>query len=148
VVSRVWEKSRETMNGGRYLYVVLDDASVERVRARARHPVLRGDHVTLASRVDPASFDPAWVPGGMRPGDRAVVHAIGEAADERVQALLVEIGGSTKRPRDGGILHVTVSRASEARSVESKRLLAEHPIEPVSIVLHGTVRWVDRTPSD
>jgi hypothetical protein len=141
------EMVEPSTNGGRYLYVVLDDSSVELVRARARLRVLRGDHVTLTSRVDPASFDPAWVPGGARPGDRVVVHAIGEAADERVQALLVEIDGSTRRPRDGGILHVTVSRAPEARSVESNRLLAEHPIAPVSLTLHGTVRWVDRPSS-
>jgi hypothetical protein len=132
------------VTGERYLYVVLDEASVKLVRARARHRVLRGDHVTLTSRIDPASFVPAWVPGGARPGDRVVVHAVGEAADERVQALLVEMGGSTRRPYDEGILHVTVSRVFEARSVESNRLLAEHPVEPVSLELYGTIRWVVR----
>jgi hypothetical protein len=128
----------------RHLYVVLDEASVSEVRARAVHRVLRGDHVTLTSWENPTSFDPAWVPGGAKPGDRVQVHAVGEAADERVQALRVEIAGTSRRPYDGGILHVTVSRAHEARSVESNRLLAQRPTQPIDLELRGTVQWVDR----
>ena len=130
----------------RYLYVVLEPASVELVRARARLPVLRGDHVTLASRVHPSTLDPGWIPGGAKLGDRVRVHAVGVAMDERVQALLVEIAGSHHRPYDGGTLHVTVSRAAHARSVESNRLLDEVVARPLDLELWGTVQWVERPP--
>ncbi|MEB2310440.1 MAG: hypothetical protein OZ921_01090 [Sorangiineae bacterium] len=123
------------------LYVVLDAASVRAVRALARHPELRGDHVTLAFQVDPADFTPAWVPGGGSPGDIVELRAIGHAADARVQALLIEQGGLRTRPWDGGTLHVTVSRQPWARSRDSNALLASGTPEPLELALSGVIAW-------
>lgn len=127
----------------RSLWIVLDEASREAVRARAVHPVLRGTHVTLAHRVDPGALDPAWIPGGAKVGDVVSVEVRGEARDPAVQALLVAVAGVTERPRDGGPLHVTVSRAPGARSRDSNALLQGAQPEPLALSLRGTVEWVE-----
>lgn len=127
----------------RSLHVVLDAASRERVRGIAIHREVRGDHVTLAHRVDPSTLDPAWIPGGAKIGDRVEVAVRGQAADERVQALAVEIAGSPTRPHDGGLLHVTVSLTPEARASESNALLTTSTIAPLRMKLSGVVEWVE-----
>jgi hypothetical protein len=127
----------------RSLYVVLDEDSELEASALAIHPDVRGDHVTLAFAVDPTKASPAWIPGGHRVGDRVDVHVTGMVADERAQALVVEIGGSSKRPWDGGTLHVTVSVAPGARARESNDVIAEQEPVPLDMHLRGTVMWVD-----
>lgn len=127
----------------RSLYVVLDEPSVSRVRALARHRELAGDHVTLAHRVRPEAFTAAWIPGGHRVGDRVALRATGEVHDARVQALVVEMAGSTERPYDGGTLHVTVSFAADARASESNALIRSAPLTPLALPLFGEVRWVE-----
>ncbi len=88
-------------------------------------------------------FDPAWVPGGTAVGDTVVLTAVGEVRDERVQALIVEVNGSSHRPFDGGLLHVTVSRSPEARSRDANDLLARAAPVRVELALSGSVAWVD-----
>jgi hypothetical protein len=127
----------------RSLYVMLDDASRRTVLARAVHPERFGDHVTIAFRVDPATYDPSWVPGSPAIGARIAFRAVGHAKDERVQAYAVEIAGTTTRPRDGGILHVTVSVALGAEPSESNELLARERWEPCDLALSGTLEWVE-----
>ena len=127
----------------RSLYVVLDEPSVSRVRALARHRELAGDHVTLAHGVSPEALSAAWIPGGHRVGDRVALRAIGEVTDARVQALVVELEGSTARPYDGGTLHVTVSFAPDARASESNGLIASAPLTPLTLPLSGEIRWVE-----
>ncbi len=117
-----------------------DDAAA--VRALARYPVIRGDHVTLAHGVDPAGFESRWVPGGAAPGASIVLDAVGHLADERVHALLVEIAGERHRPWDGGVLHVTVSRQPWARSSEANALALRAAAEPFELTLRGTIVWV------
>jgi hypothetical protein len=56
---------------------------------------------------------------------------IGHAADEGVQALLVEVDGSTQRP-DGGKYHITYSLAPGRKPRESNDLLAYAKIEPLN----------------
>ena len=130
----------------RRLFVVLDEPSRQRVRALAVHAVVRGDHVTLAPRVDPASFEPSWIPGSADIGDTVEVRAVGQARDERLQALVVEMNGEPRRPFDGGTLHITVSRAPGARSFESNALLSQNPaLEPLDLTLTGRIEWVAPT---
>ncbi len=127
----------------RDLYVVLDEESRAAVRAMAEHAEVRGDHVTLAHAVRPSALDTGWIPGGASVGERVELRAVGHAADERVQALVVEMGGTTRRPADGGTLHVTVSFARDARASESNELLARAEIAPLDLPLRGTIEWVE-----
>ena len=129
----------------RNLYVRLSEQSRERVQALARLEVTRGDHVTLAYRVQPTALDPGWVPGGHTLGDRIELHAVAERANDRVQALVVEIAGSRLRPIDGAVLHITVSRSTIARSRDANALLtsgSETALHP-PLELEGVVEWHD-----
>lgn len=122
----------------RNLVLELDVESRAKVRALARHPEVRGDHVTLAFDVDPNAIDPAWLPATL---DQSLsFRAIGEVASERVQALVVEIAGSSARAHDGGVLHVTVSFVPEARASESNQLIASRHATPLDLPLSGVVR--------
>lgn len=130
----------------RSLWIVLDEVSAEALRRLACHPVVRADHVTLAHRIDPAAVAGGnLLPDGRQVGDSVEVRAVAEHRDARVQALVVEIGGSTRRPADDGTLHVTVSRVEGARSRHANELLER--TEPRSIdplTLRGRIEWVDR----
>ncbi|HET9954697.1 MAG TPA: HD domain-containing protein [Polyangiaceae bacterium] len=127
----------------RSLWVVLDRSSVDCVRRMSLLPVVRGDHVTLAHRVDPHRFAPEWVPGGHRPGERVALRAVSQVCDERLQALALEMAGSTHRPFDGGPLHLTVSRVRGARSREANSLLERAPRQRVDLELSGQIVWVE-----
>lgn len=127
----------------RSLYVVLDRESQEAARALAVHPEVRADHVTLAHGVHPSSLDPAWIPAGASVGDRVELRAVGHAKNERVQALVVEMAGSTHRPYDGGMLHVTISFATDARASESNDLLETVAAARIELPLRGTIEWVE-----
>lgn len=125
----------------RNLYVRLADVSVRAVRALAVHTERKGEHVTLAHRVEPARFEPAWVPGGHGIGEQVRLRAVGMAVSDRVQALVVEMAGTRERPIDRGTLHVTVSRHRSARSRDSNELLAKGAIAPLELELEGEVAW-------
>ena len=65
------------------------------------------------------------------------------AANQRVQAVLVELAGRRERPFDGGPLHVTVSATPDARPVEANALFdGGAATTPLELPLSGTVRWV------
>jgi hypothetical protein len=126
----------------RSLRIELDRASRMVVRRFARHPELHGDHVTLAFHVDPAKLSPTWLVGGARVGDHVDASVAGQVLNERVQALLVEIGGVSRRPFDGGPLHVTLSTTQSARAVESNALIESGaPVEPLALSLSGHIAW-------
>lgn len=127
----------------RCLFLELDAASRERVVALATLPVVKGQHVTLAYRVDPADFAPQWVPGGFAPGSSVEIEATHLVQSELIEVLVVEISGTHRRPIDGGTLHLTVSRAPQARSRDSNRLLEQGARIPMSLTLTGILRWVD-----
>lgn len=127
----------------RSLYLVLNEASVRVVRALAIHPDVRGDHVTIAHRVDPDSPRASWLPEGIGVGQTVSCKAVGCVQNARLQALIVELAGSSMRPQDGGVLHVTVSYTSDARSHESNELVTNGPIEPLELPLTGRVEWVE-----
>ncbi len=127
------------------LRVTLDLDSHRRLAPLAKHPVLRADHVTLAFGVAPEQLLPTSLPTGWGIGDQVALRAVSEAWDDRVQALVLEIDGSSRRPHDGGVLHVTVSRAVGARSSDSNLLLERTHGEPRDIELAGVVEWFDYT---
>ncbi len=127
----------------RSLYIVLDDASRAAVRALAEHEEVHADHVTLAHAVRPSELDASWIPAGASVGESVELRAIGHVKDGRVQALVVELGGSARRPYDGGTLHVTVSAARGARASESNALIESASAEPIDLALRGTVAWVE-----
>lgn len=82
------------------------------------------DHVTLWSRAA----------GGMAaepPPSVGKARIIGRADDGRgVEAMVVEIDGSTTRP-DGGTLHITWSLAEGREAKESNAVIAEHGFTPI-----------------
>lgn len=129
----------------RCLFLELDAASRERVVTLATLPVVKGHHVTLAHRVDPSDFSPQWIPGGFAPGSSVELQATHVVRSELVQVLIIEIAGTHQRPHDGGTLHLTVSRAPEARSRDANQLLEQGARVPLSraLELTGTIRWVD-----
>jgi len=129
----------------RCLFVELDAGSRERVANLATLPIVKGRHVTLAYRVDPDEFSSHWVPGGFAPGTCVEIEATHVVRSELVEVLVVAIAGVHQRPIDGGVLHVTVSRAPEARSRDANHLLEQGPRSPlpVAMKLTGMLQWVD-----
>lgn len=128
--------------GRRNLQVRLDEASREALRLTARFPVVRGEHVTLARRV-PADAAVTSLANGFDCGDSVPLTAVAECADEQIQTFIVEIGGSSRRVWDGGVLHVTVSRKEGARSSDANAVLARAPRVPLELALSGVVEWDD-----
>ena len=128
----------------RSVWIRLSSESAERVAAEARHPIVRGDHVTLARRVAPGDLTDALLPEGCALGETVSLVARAEHLDERLQAWAVELAGSTRRPSDDGTLHVTVSRTRGARSRESNALLERPAARAIEVPLEGVVTWVDR----
>jgi len=127
----------------RSLWLELDEASRQRLHERATLPVLRASHVTIAHRVVPNDLAPALIPGGYTPGDVVDANAIALCSDERVQAVIVEIAGSTWRPFDGGTLHVTLSRVEQASSWDANAMLQRAERVECQIALRGVLRWID-----
>lgn len=88
---------------------------------RPRYAEVVADHVTLAARVA---------------GDTALPHevaarAVGHADDGLgVEALVVEIGGTTDRP-GGSTYHITWSLGPGRRAVQSNDVIAAQPWQPL-----------------
>jgi hypothetical protein len=82
----------------------------------AAYPKTVADHVTLKG----------GVPAGVPTGSETEGFVVGIADDGAgVQALVVEIGGTTRRP-DGSTYHITWSLADGRRAVESNDVIREH----------------------
>ena len=94
------------------------------------HPVTVAHHVTYKYGV-PYQLPPEFT----------TAKVIAHVANDRVQAAIVEIGGTTQRP-DGGTFHITISLDKEAgaKSHESNDLIADRSrwrkIEPFEIDVH------------
>jgi hypothetical protein len=124
------------------LYVVLDEESRALAAARARLPVVRGDHVTLAHAALPGAPVADYLDGPWREGDELRLDVVAEYLSEHLQVWLVTLNGSSHRKHDAGLLHVTVSRSSSARSRDANALLRSGTPTPLTAVLRGTLRWV------
>ena len=104
----------------------------------------------IRGRAEPAApgdeLDGSVIPGGRKLGETVDIHVIAESVDHRVQVFGVEIHGARRRPFDGGVLHLTVSRTRDARSRDANDLLAQGSATAPSfapLVLHGVVELVD-----
>jgi hypothetical protein len=85
------------------------------------YPRLVADHVTLQSGLPPRPTLPSATEGSV----------VGIADDGAgVQALVVEIGGTTDRP-DGSTYHITWSLADGRKPVESNDVIRRHGWKPV-----------------
>lgn len=97
------------------------------------HDKVIAEHVTYAYPADNA------------PGPAAVV-VIGHARDDRVQALVALVNGTTRRP-DGHTFHITLSVAPGVEAAESKRLLRGRwnllPTGPVRVPVTPFLRESD-----
>jgi hypothetical protein len=108
----------------RYLALNLTPAARQAVLARfvPRFDTVRCDHVTLAYGVALDCQLPAI--------SRVVVVAY--VCDEGLEALIVSVNGKQERD-DGSIYHLTLSRASNRKSVESNQLAADKSLwQPLS----------------
>jgi hypothetical protein len=87
------------------------------------YPDVVAHHVTLSARAAPTTAPP-------RPVQAEIVGAVDDG--EGVQALVVEINGSSRRP-DGGTYHITWSldKRRGRRAVESNDAIARHPLTDV-----------------
>ena len=81
--------------------------------------------------------------GGFARGSVVPLTVVAECADERVQVFVVEIGGSSRRVWDDGVLHVTVSRSKSARSCDANAVSARAPRVPLHLSLTGVLEWDD-----
>jgi hypothetical protein len=77
------------------------------------------DHVTLLGRAPASAPQP-------EPVEAEIIGAVDDG--EGVQALIVEVNGSSKRP-DGGTFHITWSldRRRGRKPVQSNEVIARHP---------------------
>ncbi|OJY72358.1 MAG: hypothetical protein BGP12_12390 [Rhodospirillales bacterium 70-18] len=80
------------------------------------------------------------VAGDAPPPPPAKLRIVGQADRDGLQALAVEVNGTTER-LDGGVYHLTVSHAEDRRSVDSNGLLAAgwDRVAPLDIDGEGAV---------
>jgi hypothetical protein len=69
--------------------------------------------------------------------------AVAEHVGARVQVWAIQLGSATRRPYDGGTLHLTVSRARDARSRDANDVLETVPGTPIDVALTGVIAWSD-----
>lgn len=90
-------------------------------RHPAKFPMIVAHHVTFAFGVD-ESFE--------LPQD-AEVKVVGYACDDKIECVVVEVNGSTQRPSDGKLFHITISHTKDAKPVQSNDLLRDQGYESV-----------------
>ena len=103
-------------------------------RIPPRYEEVVADHVTLAAQVAADAPLP----------DPVQARAVGHIDDGRgVQALVVEVAGSTERP-DGGTYHITWSLAKGREPRESNDVLASQawgPLDEALDLVLDPARW-------
>jgi hypothetical protein len=126
----------------RNVYVQLDAESVARARAHARLSVPKAEHVTLGFRLEAHELARV-LPAGRALGEAVELRAVSECCDARAQVWVVELDGESHRPDDGGTLHLTVSRAADARSRDANDVLKSAARAPIDVPLTGVIAWED-----
>lgn len=97
----------------------------------ATHPVVRCEHVTLH-----------YGPAAVLPAEVGHVWVVAVTEDDRVQALVALVAGTTARP-DGLTFHITYSLAPDAQAAESGPMLAMTPwydIVPILVPVSAFLR--------
>ncbi|MBA3992831.1 MAG: hypothetical protein C0469_04830 [Cyanobacteria bacterium DS2.3.42] len=133
-----------TQETQKYLAVQLDEESRQTVQKLALYEEIRGDHVTLAYAHNGESFSPDWIPGGRLVGDSIEFETRGFSVTEDIQVLVISIDGTTKRPFDGGTLHVTVSKRTGVPSTHANEAILNVTLVPFTRQLKGSVTWLER----
>jgi hypothetical protein len=128
----------------KYLAVQLDEESRQTVQKLALYEEIRGDHVTLAYAHNGEPFSPDWIPGGRLVGDSIEFETRGFSVTEDIQVLVVSIDGTTKRPFDGGTLHITVSKRTGVPSTYANEAILNVTLVPFTRQLKGSVVWLER----
>jgi len=127
-----------------YLAVQLDEESRQTVQKLALYEEIRGDHVTLAYAHDAEPFSSDWIPGARKVGDAIEFETRGFSVTEDIQVLVVSIDGTTKRPFDGGTLHVTVSKRKGVPSTHANEAILNVTLVPFTRQLKGSIAWLER----
>ncbi len=133
-----------SLQAQKYLAIELDEESRRTVQALALYEEIRGDHVTLAYTHNGETFAPDWIPGGGSVGDPIEFETRGFSVTEDIQVLVVFIDGTTKRPFDGGTLHVTVSKRNGVPSTHANEAILNVTLVPFIRTLRGSIKWLDR----
>lgn len=133
-----------TSNEDKYLAIELDEESRKTVQKLALYEAVRGDHVTLAYAHNGEEFAPWWIPGSRKVGDTLEFETRGFSVTEDIQVLVVSIDGSTKRPFDGGTLHVTVSKRQGVPSTHANEAILNVTLVPFTRQLKGSITWLER----
>ncbi len=128
----------------KYLAVKLDEESRQTVQKLALYEEIRGDHVTLAYAHNGEPFSPAWIPAGRLVGDLIEFETRGFSVTEDIQVLVISIDGTTKRPFDGGTLHITVSKRKGVPSTHANEAILNVTLVPFTRQLKGTIAWLER----
>lgn len=136
--------TREPDTSELYLAVQLDDESRKTVRELALYEEIRGDHVTLAYAHEGEPFSPEWIPGERLVGDAIEFETRGFSVTEDIQVLVVSIDGTSKRPFDGGTLHVTVSKRKGVPSTHANEAIMTVTLVPFIRQLKGSISWLER----
>lgn len=133
-----------TESDDKYLAIELDDVSRALVRGLAMYEEVRGDHVTLAYAKDGEAFSPEWIPGDRQLGDSIEFETRGFSVTEDIQVLVIAIDGTSKRPFDGGTLHITVSKRQGVPSTQANEAILNVTLVPFTRNLKGSVTWLQR----
>lgn len=128
----------------KYLAVKLDEESRKTVSGLALYEEIRADHVTLAYANNGESFSPDWIPGARSLGETVEFETRGFSVTDSIQVLVVSIDGSSKRPFDGGTLHITVSKRPGVPSTQANEAILNVTLVPFTRQLKGSVVWLPR----
>lgn len=122
-------------SGGAYTAYVLTDASRTALLEKfpPKFPDVIAHHVTIDFGVPEDTAAP----------EAARIEAVGYAADESLEAIVVSVNGETKRP-DGNVYHVTLSldRSQKRKPADSKQLVAKGYEAVAPFELHTTAQTI------
>jgi len=133
-----------TDDDDKYLAIKLDEESRKIVRELALYEEIRADHVTLAYTHDGEAFLPGWVPSERAVGDTIQFESRGFSVTDEIQVLVVSIDGSSRRPFDGGTLHITVSKKPGVPSTLANEAILSVTLVPFIRHLKGQVAWLKK----
>lgn len=102
-------------------------------RFKPRFPDVIAHHVTYRFGVPESVKRPPGIGDGPTP-----IEVIGYACDDRIEAVLVRVNGTSKRP-DGKLFHITLSldRSKGAKPAMSNELLVGGHTKVPSLIITG-----------
>lgn len=120
-----------------YFSLVLDSQSQQKLRKLAIHPIVVAEHVTIAFR--PSENVSRELSKKLDQTFRIKVKKL--MSNEDIQAVTVDIDGLKRM--DPGLAHVTISHTSNAKPVDSNRLVVNpENQESLQLNLSGTLKFI------